>query len=290
MDEEDDDTLLPTQEEVREQVTAVADVALSALALVMLALLLVEFAGLAPEWSQEIVVAQTGIWALFILAFVVELYLAPSRVTYLRTHWLVLLSLALPFLRLFRLFRAFRILRATRAVRTIALGRLLTALNRARGALARFIQFSQFVYLVALTVAVTLGAAAGALLLERGAPASSIQGFGDALWWAATLVTTVNADVEATTAEGRVLAVLLRLFGVSVIGYLTARLAAFLLRRDVSVEAVPADEAEWRAVREELRAMHRLLSAHLGRTPPAGPTPAEGRRARVQRRRPRRDT
>jgi voltage-gated potassium channel len=288
--DEERDTLLPTPEELREQVTAFADVALSALALVMLALLLVEFAGLAPEWSRAIAVAQTGIWALFVLAFVVELYLSPSRVGYLRTHWLVLLSLALPFLRLFRVFRAFRVLRATRAVRSIALGRLLTTLNRARGALAQFIQFSQFVYLVALTIAVTLGAAAGALLLERGAPASSIQGFGDALWWAATLVTTVNAGVEPTTAEGRVLAVLLRLFGVSVIGYLTARLAAFLLRRDESGEAIPPDEAERRALREEMRELRRWLSMHPRPTPPARTTPVKGRGTRVPRRRTRRDT
>lgn len=274
----------PARQQLSEQVTAFADVLLSILALAMLALLLVEFTGVAPQWSAEVALAQTAIWAIFVLAFVIELSISPSRREYLRTHWLVLLSLALPFLRVFRLFRAFRVLRATRAVRTLALGRLLTTLNRARGALAQFVRFSQFAYLLALTFVVTIAAAAGALLFERDAPASTVRSFGDALWWASTLVTTVGAQVELTTLEGRVLSVLLRLFGVSVIGYLTARLAAFLLRRDGrDFRAREASDEEWQQLHEELRELRRLLSTR--ETDPPVPAEQASRRPTSRRRR-----
>lgn len=256
---------------VQEQVTAWADIILSVLALVMLGLLLVEFTGVAPPRFQEAVTdAQVAIWAVFVVAFLVELWVAPSRTHYLRTHWLVLLSLLLPFLRVFRVARAFRVLRATRALRAVALGRLFGALNRSRAALARFGRFSQFAFVVALTGLVILSAAAGAYYLERDLEGTEVPTVADALWWAATLVTTVGGEAELHSAEGRLLSLLLRLFGVSVIGYLTARLAAFLLRAETAEDPEAARVAdEVAALRAEvLRLRHDLAR------PAAAPSPA----------------
>jgi len=256
----------------QEQITAWADVVLSVLALVMLGLLLVELADLAPpEWQNDVANAELAIWAVFVVAFIVELWVAPSKSRYLRTHWLVLLSLAVPFLRVFRLARAFRVIRATRALRAIALGRLLAALNRARGALAGFAQFSQFAYLTLLALVVTAASAGGVVYFERDTPGAEISGIGDALWWAGTLVTTVSTSTEMHSVEARVLAILLRLFGVSIIGYLTARLAAFLLRRDERGEAnessLNALHRELAGLRDDLRELREAV-AERSQPPP----------------------
>jgi len=245
---------------LQEQVTAWADIVLSVLALVMLGLLLVEFTETAPPRFRGIVTnGQVAIWVVFVLAFLGELWIAPSKKRYLRTHWLVLLSLLLPFLRIFRVARAFRVLRATRALRAVALGRLFGAFNRSRAALARFGRFSQFAFVLALTGLVILTSAAGAYYLARDLEGTEVATVAEALWWAATLVTTVSGETELQSGEGRALSLLLRLFGVSVIGYLTARLAAFLLRAEAGEGEATRIADEVAALRAEVMRLRRDL-------------------------------
>ncbi|HXK37172.1 MAG TPA: potassium channel protein, partial [Candidatus Paceibacterota bacterium] len=53
----------------------------------------------------------TIIWVVFILNFAVEFVLAPHKVAYLKSNWLLAISLLIPALRIFRVFRVFRLLR-----------------------------------------------------------------------------------------------------------------------------------------------------------------------------------
>jgi len=110
---------------------------------------------------------------------------------------------------------------------------------------------------------VTVSSAVAALAFERGARDSNIGNIGDALWWASAVVTTVNSPLEPVTLEGRIIALALRVFGLAVIGYLTARIAVYLLGgRDAAEEGAreaPAVEDEVRALREEVRRLSALL-------------------------------
>lgn len=73
------------------------------LALVWLWLLIAEFTrGLTPLEQKT----GTAIWALFILDFVITFILAPKKLLFLRQNWLLLISLAVPALRIFRVARA----------------------------------------------------------------------------------------------------------------------------------------------------------------------------------------
>lgn len=51
---------------------------------------------------------------------------------------------------------------------------------------------------------------------------SSVHNFGDAVWWACMDVTTVGCSIEPVTSEGRILAVILAVMGMSVFPILTA--------------------------------------------------------------------
>lgn len=233
------------------------DIVLSSLALVMVALLVVEFtADLGDEWSRRVTLAQLAIWLVFVAAFVVEFGLAASKTRYLRRNWITVIALVIPMFRILRVFSALRILRTARAARSLSILRASTTVNSAARSVAEFLRISQFGYAVLLTVLVTFVGAAGGYLLERGS-SSGIDSYGDALWWSATIVTTVNSPLEAVTFEGRIVAIILRIFGVTVIGYITARLAVYFLGRESSEKK--RSETELRAMHDEIVRLRELL-------------------------------
>ena len=66
---------------------------------------------------------------------------------------------------------------------------------------------------------------------ERSLDGSNIKNFGDGLWWAITTVTTVGyGDRYPTTTEGRFLAVVLMIMGISLMGVITASVAAWFVK------------------------------------------------------------
>lgn len=239
------------RERLQARVTAWLDIVLSVLAIVLVVLIVLELAVALPApWAGRVVDAQLGIWAVFVAAFVFELAIAPDRGRYLRSHWLVALSLLIPALRVFRVANAVRVLRAGRAVRTLQLARVSTSVRRSALALRDLVRVSQFGYVLLLTVLLTVTSAGTALAFERGADDASISNLGDALWWASAVVTTVNSPLEPVTLEGRLIAFALRVFGLAVVGYLTARVAVYF----IGSREAPGDEAD-RGVSDEVRAL-----------------------------------
>lgn len=91
--------------------------------------------------------------------------------------------------------------------------------------------------------------------VERTARGSNIKTFGDALWWAATTVTTVGyGDRYPTTGQGRLIAVGLMVVGIALLGVVTATIAAWFVERlrDVQETEERAD-ATLAQVLDELR-------------------------------------
>lgn len=177
------------------------------------------------------------IWVIFLAEFAVRFLLAPAKLPFLRRNWLTLLSLVLPALRL---FRALRIVRAARALRGARLVRIVGTANRSMKALRATLRRRRFGYVAGLTVVIVLLGAGGMLNFE---PAPKVQGgftsYGHALWWTAMLVTSIGADFWPATTEGRVLALLLSIYGLAVFGYITASFASFFVGLDAEAPAAP---------------------------------------------------
>lgn len=241
--------------EFLERLSGWLDAPLTVLALVSLALLILELSGvLSPAWAERVELVQTAIWVLFAVVFAFELLLAPDKLVYLKRHWITAIAVLLP------AFRSVRVLRVARALRGLRLVRIVTALNRGTRALGQIAQKGEFGYVLLLTVVVTLTAAAGAYYFERGAPGATITSFGEALWWAAAIVTTINSPLSVNTLEGRVVGVLLRIFGVAVSGYLTATIAVYLLGGSVSLQRAGSDNSELQQLRLEVARLRETLS------------------------------
>lgn len=203
----------------------------------------------------------TAIWAVFVLEFALRLALAPDRPRFLRRNWLTVVALIVPALRL---LRALRVLRAARALRGVRLVKIVGTANRGMNALRATLRRRRLGYVVALTAAVALLGAGGMLTFE---PASEVEGgftgYGDALWWTGMLLTTMGSTFWPVTPEGRILCLLLSLYGFGVFGYITASFASFFVGRDAEAEggevageaALEAVRAEIAGLREEIRAL-----------------------------------
>lgn len=200
----------------------------------------------------------TAIWIVFITEFVVRFTLAPAKRPFLKRNWLTLIALVVPALRL---FRAFAVLRAARALRGVRLVRIVGTANRSMNALRATLRRRQFGYVGGLTALVLALGAAGMLSFE---PAGEVEGgfadYWDALWWTGMLLTTIGSQFWPATVEGRVLALLLSLYGLGVLGYLTATIASFFIGRDAEASSGPvAGAAELAALREEITALRLAL-------------------------------
>lgn len=203
---------------------------------------------LSPTARSELNAADYGLWAAFFVEYVALVATAPRRWEYVRRHPFDLLLVAIPFLRPLRALRALRVL--------VAFG---TAAQRSRekvlsrAALAAAVVAVTMVMLMALVV----------LDAERDASGSNLRTFGDALWWAAATITTVGyGDHYPVTAAGRAVAVVLMVTGISLLGIVTATIAAWFVKitgqeRDDQMQQLRADLT---AVRQMLEQQSREVS------------------------------
>ncbi len=212
-----------------------------ALAFIVVYALPVIWPDLSPALRSTLGACSALIWAIFAIDLIVRITLADRRWRYLLTHPIDVLMVVLPALRPLRVLRVF------------TAGQ--TLITRAgRFSLVRTTQA-----IVAAAALLVFISAVAVLDAERGAPKANISGLGDALWWAATTVTTVGyGDRYPVTNPGRLVAVALMLVGISLLGLVTASVAAWFvaLTRKAVVAEEEAIEERLRRLEEQLAAVH----------------------------------
>lgn len=245
------------------------------LGVVWLVLLILELTrGLSPAlaWTSN------AIWALFFVDFAAELAIAPKKLTYLKRHWLVAASLAIPTIRLLRLARISRIARVGRSIRDVRLVRTISSMNRALVALRSAFRRRGVAYVFVATFVVTFAGAAAMYAFENPVPdPAGIHDYGTAVWWTAMIMTTMGSAYWPQTAEGRVLCVLLALFAFAVFGYVTATLASYFIDRDAADSgAAVAGAGDVAALRREIAALRELIAAQGGDSSQPAREPSRG--------------
>jgi voltage-gated potassium channel len=168
---------------------------------------------IASDTQSILDIVQWVSWSAFALDLLVGIAKAENKILYLKRHPLEIASVLLPFLRPLRLMRVISF--SGLALQKIAVGR----------------QFAITVKVAITTLFVSYIAAVQITITERVVEGSNIKNFADGLWWAMTTVTTVGyGDRYPTTTEGRVLAVMLMLMGISLVGVITASVAAWFVK------------------------------------------------------------
>lgn len=216
-----------------------------------------------------------GLAVVFVVEFTTRCMDAPSRLHYVRQHWLDLVS-SVP------LVGGLRSLRLLRLVRLGAGGRVIRLAGghaeRAHGGR------QSFWFVGPLLVVAWFAAAAAYYTLEHGVNPHA-KTFGDALYWAFITATTVGyGDYTPITEGGRILAGVLVFGGIGLIGFSSARLTQRLLRDEslhhprLAVEKLTRLEAEIETIKQLLLAQRgsRDPEPIAGATPDVGPDGGRG--------------
>lgn len=222
------------------------------LGIVWLALLVAQIVYGNHSW---ITWSSVAVWAVFVADFSLRIILAPKKVRFLKHHWLVALSLALPALSILRLTRILAMLPSWE----VLVFRLLAGLNRSISVLGTTMRRRKIAYVLSISLVVTFAGAAGIYALEPHS-GNAIPNYGYALWWAAMIMTTMGSSYYPVTPGGQVVCLLLALFAFSVFGYITAAIASYFVKSDNDADARAAtgnDEIlkELRALRNEIASL-----------------------------------
>ena len=154
-------------------------------------------------------------WAAFGVDYLIQLKLATQTFKFFKTHIFELILIFLPF---FRPLRSLRALVFTTKAGILSKRSLIKSIPLVMTG-------------AAILMIIIMGAAI--LDIERNAPGSNIRTPMDALWWGLVTITTIGyGDRFPVTTEGRLVAVVLIIFGVAMISTLTASFAAWILSRD----------------------------------------------------------
>lgn len=173
-------------------------------------------------------------WAAFAGDFVVRLSLAERKRRFLLAHAVDLVIVLLP---------------AVPALQLLRLVMVLRVLNRH----ASFEFRGRLIFYIAGGAVLLANTGALAVLAaERTNPDANIAGFGDAIWWAVTTMSTTGyGDRYPTTTEGRIVAVALQIGGVAIFSTVTSSVGYWFGSQIRSAEKVKTVALEARLDRQQ---------------------------------------
>lgn len=191
-------------------------------------------------------IIQMILWGLFAADYCIRLYLAPRRL-YFITHNLMNLAIVL--------------LPAWRIVSFLAMIHLTT--NRQYKRLSELA-----VKLFGYTAIFIIMFALAIYSVESSEPGAMIRDLPTAYWWTFTTLATVGyGDVYPITGIGRVIAVVVMLYGVGMVAVATGALASWIIEKIGGMEEQehPATKADVDDLRQEISELRALLAREYAR-------------------------
>lgn len=219
--------------------------------LALIPVLIIETDAKSEFWQNCAVAANWAIWAIFAAELAFIFAVAPRKGAALWAHWLdeVVVVVTVP---LFGSFLAsLRLVRLARLLRLLRVGAILgRALQRERefssGAVFRFVA-------LLTTLVVVLAGAVEALVDSKDFPS-----VWDGIWWAVVTVTTVGyGDLTPKSVEGRVVALVVMLFGIGFLSVLTATIASRFVQTDTETDEMAS---ALRRIEADLSELKRLVA------------------------------
>lgn len=225
-----------------------------------LTLVYVVLAVLQDQGASRAITVGVGVLAVaFVAEFALRLYDSPSRKSYLKGHWIDIVT-CLPVVGPFRLLRLVRLLAFIRVGATArAYGVGAATSGRLPGGTGIWV-------LVPVLITVWLSASYGYYALEHESN-PNMKTFGDALYYAFITASTVGyGAVVPVTQEGRILTGVLIFLSIGLLGFASAQVTAKLLPQGNEVNDLKATVDRQCELLEELNArldaVTGMLEAH----------------------------
>jgi voltage-gated potassium channel len=221
-----------------------------AAALALIPVLVIESEVKSSGWRDVAAAVNWVVWVVFLCEFLFVLSVAPRKGAALRAHWLDLGLVVLTVPAYGSLFSGLRLARLIRLVRLLRLGMVAGRALQAERALTSEAVF-RTVGLLTLFVVVLAGA------VESLVDGRHIKSVWDGIWWAVVTVTTVGyGDLTPHSVGGRIVAMVVMLFGIGFLSVLTATIASRFVKTDTGTtemrEALARIEAELAELRQQL--------------------------------------
>lgn len=246
---------------------------MTVLSFLWVALIIINFVSGLPLFLQWLSLV---IWGIFILDFIIEVIVAPHKMTYIKVHWLTVISLLLPAFSVLRILQAIRLVQTLTATGSFSLLRVITASNRGMMAVRRVVGRSKVGYVATLTLLITLAGAAGMYSFESPAAlraaglesavhsGAGLHNYGEAVWWTAMVMTTMGSAYWPLTLPGRILCWLLAIYAFGVFGYITATIASYFIG-DASESNAAEASSDTEGLQGEVAALREQITALVAR-------------------------
>ena len=167
---------------------------------------------ISPFTQRLLDLTQWIVWIAFALDLLLNFSSSRNKKLFILKHPLDIAAVILPFLRPLRLLRVISF--GGLVLQKVAIGR----------------QFTVTIKVILASIFISFISAVQMTISESKVEGSNIKNFGDGIWWSITTVTTVGyGDRYPTTFEGKLLAVLLMITGISLMGVITATVATWFI-------------------------------------------------------------
>lgn len=220
--------------------TSLYSIFIAVLALVSVIFLTLELFGKISLAEQPFQAIDTGILLIFAVDYAVRFFRAEDKKAFFKKNIPDLLAI-IPFSSLFsafRLFRMFRILKASRFLklaRFVRMGAFVSVIWRRFG---NILKTNGFIYVLYANLFQILCSSVVMMYVEN-------MTFPDALWWSFVTCTTVGyGDIAPSSMIGRIIAVLLMLFGIGMLGMLTGAITTYFTTQHEKEEQTSMDELQ----------------------------------------------
>lgn len=210
------------------------------LSIVSIVLAVLDICGVVDLLIQPYRIIDLLILIFFTIDYVARFALSQERKNFFKENIFDLIAI-IPFNSFFSAFRIFRLFRLAKLTRLSKLSRVVRAaafFGILKRRLNDILNTNGFIYVLYTNIVMVLSSSAIMVFAEK-------MKFQDALWWSIVTCTTVGyGDIIPTTTIGRVLAVLLMIFGVGFIGMLTGAITTYFTKHHNESNTEKDDELE----------------------------------------------
>lgn len=152
---------------------------------------------------------------MFTIDYIARFLIAKDKKKFVKNNICDLIAI-IPFYTIFRVFKALKIM---------YLPRIIALMYRPLKKLKRFFNTNGFKYVVFITAAMII---VGGIMMHYVENMS----FPDGIWWAFVTATTVGyGDISPNSLYGRLIAMVLMVFGIGLIGTVTSTLTSYFLNK-----------------------------------------------------------